>query len=127
MLQRSWEAVFTKEVQLTPSRVPQSQKEDVTESPVRVVEDNLGDRRIVGEAKDAEKRLVDPELATLLEELLVDIFCSSYHSAENGIRLEVYSVLKRFILNLLHKDVIGKTLYAQVAKLFDTNADVDWL
>lgn len=60
-----------------------------------------------------------------MEELLDDIFWKSLHNAQSGTRSVVYNFVDRAMLDLLRKDIIGETLDARIAKIFDTKAAAD--
>lgn len=85
------EGVFNDEVAAASGTIPQADSKHVTENLHRDVEDRLEERRIVDGAQAAVKQLETEELTTLFEELLDDILCTSYHSAQKWNQLgQVY-------------------------------------
>lgn len=79
------------------------------------------------EVKSIVVDLVVAKLSTLIEESLDDILRKSLHSAQNGIRSVIYNINAQVMLDLCHKDVIGDTMDAHIAKFLDTNAAADRL
>lgn len=79
-------------------------------------------RRIGDEAKADVKQLETLELAVIVEKTLDDILGTSYLNTQSGFYLVVYIVVEQFRLDLLREDVIGETLNAHIAELFDMDA-----
>lgn len=73
------------------------------------------------------KQLITEGLTTLIEKMLDDILCTSYHNSQNEIRSVVYTVVQRVVLDILQKDGIGETMEDHIVRLFDTVAVADRL
>lgn len=78
-------------------------------------------------SKGRREKLVADELVILVEESLDDSIRASYHNAQNGICSVVYNVVEKGKLDLLRKELLGKTLDADVSELFDLDAAADRL
>lgn len=63
----------------------------------------------------------------IVVELLDDILSIFSHSVQSGLRSFAYNAVEQVMLDLLHKDVNGKSLDAQAAKYFDTNSAAEGL
>lgn len=109
ILPQSSEAIFNKEIVNAVGTVHQAQGSDVTKNKRMDFEVCPEERSIGYKAKAAATQLVTVELTTIVEELLDDILCTSYHNMQNGIRSLVYSVVEHVMLDLLCKYVTDKT------------------
>lgn len=64
---------------------------------------------IAREVKSAKKVLVAVEIVTMVESALDDAIREIFHNAQNSVRSDIYNVAQRVILDLLCKEVIGKS------------------
>lgn len=63
-------------------------------------------------------------MATKCKEVLDDLLHKTLHSSQNGVRYVVYNVAEQVMLDVLHKDVMGETLDAYIAKFLDAHEAV---
>lgn len=69
--------------------------------------------------------MVANEFSTMVEEALDDILRTLFHNKQSGIQSVVYYILKQVMLDLLHKDVIGKTMDPNIAYILDLVSDLE--
>lgn len=61
-------------------------------------------------------------LVRIVKESLDDILWTSFHNTKSVMQSVIYSVIELAKLDLLRKDVTGKTLEAHIAKLINNDA-----
>lgn len=71
--------------------------------------------------KFAGMELVKHERATMVDEPLNGVLHKMIHNAESGLRSVLYNVVEQVMVDMLQRDVIGKTLDAHIAKFLCTD------
>lgn len=63
----------------------------------------------------------------MVKEALDDVLRKMLHNTQRGVQSIIYNFVEQVVLDLLLKDVIGKSLNAHTLKSFDTDASAEGL
>lgn len=123
----AWEAALTDENEPTTAEMAK-----VVHGELRVevknwlVERHCTDEDVIAiKMMSSLKELVTKEWMMLTEESLPHILRKSFYNARSGFRSDVKFLGEQVMMDLLRKDVTGKTLGSDIAEYLDNDAETD--
>lgn len=85
------------------------------------------ERRIADKSMAAVKQMIAKKLTDLFKVCLDYMTCMWYHNSQCGICSVVYNAVEQVLLDMLSENANGKTPYAHIARVFDTDSAPDRL